>query len=409
MNATIDHPKHPPLRSTRNALVLIFFVMLMDVMGITMLSPVAPQIVLRFSQQAVMVSMITVVYACGQVIAAPLIGKLGDRYGRRPVLLLSILGQSLGYLIFGLGGSLWVLLLGRLIGGITAGNLSTAGAYIADISSPEERAKNFTVIGSSWSLGLIFGPMLGGVFGQISLETPAFIAAGFALLNVVLGFFLLPESLPKDKRHPIAMSLRDYNPIASIIDMARKPGLGILLLINALFSFAFNGVSSTSALFVIEKFSAVTWQISLLMIVAGISVAFSNTLIVPWVIPRAGERVSGTLSLVGLAIFYTTIFFVPQLWLIYPLNMLSSCMNSFVFPVLTTLSANRVEPHEMGILMGVTSAVGSLTNIFGPLWAGLVYDHVMIGAPYWMGAILILVAAWMLGRARLKAQFASPS
>ena len=397
-----DTGQHPQVK-TRRALSLIFIVMLMDVMGITMLSPVAPQIVLRFSSEAVAVTMITIVYACGQVIAAPLIGKLGDRFGRRPVLLVSVLGQSIGYLIFGLGGSLWILFLGRLIGGITAGNLSTAGAYIADVSKPEERSKNFTIIGTAWSLGLIFGPAVGGVFGQISLEAPAFVAAGFAFLNVLLGFFFLPESLPVEKRHTAAMSLRDYNPIAAIIDMARVPGLGWLLLVYALFSFAFNGVASTSALFVIQKFSAETWQISLLMILAGVSIAISNTFIVPRVVPLAGERNSGIFSLIGLAVFYTTIFFVPFLWLVYPLNMLASGMNSFIFPVLTSLSANRVQAHEMGILMGVTSAVGSLTNIIGPLWAGVIYDNVMLGAPYWMGAIIMLVAAWVLNRIKIRA------
>jgi multidrug resistance protein len=385
-------------QKSRRALSLIFFIMLLDVMGITMLSPVAPQIVLHYSSEAVVVTLITVIYACGQFIAAPLIGKLGDRYGRRPVLLISVLGQSIGYLIFGLAGSLWILLLGRFIGGITAGNLSTASAYIADVSKPEERSKNFTIVGTAWSLGLILGPTLGGLFGQISLEAPAFIAAGLALLNVLLGFFFLPESLPVEKRHSAPLSLRDYNPIASIIDMARKPALGLLLLVNALFSFAFNGVASTSALFVIQKFSAVTWQISLMMILAGISIALSNTFLVPKVIPIAGERKTGTLGLVGLAVFYTAIFFAPFMWLVYPLNMLASCMNSFIFPVLTSLCSNRVEIYEMGILMGVISAVGSITNIFGPLWAGLVYDHVMLGAPYWMGALILLVAAWLFTR-----------
>ncbi len=137
-NPSNDETRHLQQQKTRYSLSLIFFIMLLDVMGITMLSPVAPQIVLRFSSEAVLVTMITVVYACGQFIAAPLIGKLGDRYGRRPVLLISVLGQSLGYLVFGLAGSLWMLLLGRFIGGITAGNLSTAGAYIADISKPIE-------------------------------------------------------------------------------------------------------------------------------------------------------------------------------------------------------------------------------------------------------------------------------
>jgi MFS transporter, DHA1 family, tetracycline resistance protein len=387
-------------RKTRRALGLIFFVMLMDVMGITMLSPVAPQIVLRFSNQALMVTMIAVIYASGQFIAAPMIGKLGDRYGRRPVLLLSVLGQSLGYLVFGLGGALWVLFLGRLIGGITAGNLSTAGAYIADVSEPDERAKNFTLIGTAWSLGLILGPALGGVFGQISLEMPAFVAAALALFSVVLGIFLLPESLPVEKRQKTPMSLRDFNPVMSIFDMARKPGLGLLLLVNALFSFAFNGASSTSALFVIQKFSAATWQISLLLILSGFSIAATNTFLVPRMVAYFGEKRSGILSLLGLAVFYAAIFFAPYLWLLYPMNMLASAMNSFIFPVLTTLSADRVEPREVGMLMGVTSAVGSITNIFGPLWAGLVYDHVMRGAPYWMGCFILLFAAWTFTKAR---------
>jgi DHA1 family tetracycline resistance protein-like MFS transporter len=320
--------------------------------------------------------MIAVIYAGGQFIAAPLIGKLGDRYGRRPVLLLSVLGQSIGYSIFGFGGSLWMLFLGRLIGGITAGNLSTAGAYIADVSRPEERSRNFTIIGTAWSLGLILGPALGGIFGQFSLQAPAFVAAALALLSVLLGLFLLPESLPLEKRNTSRMSLRDYNPIATIFDMARKPGLGLLLLVNAIFSFAFNGASSTSALFVIQKFSAATWQVSLLLVLSGVSIALTNTFIVPRVIPLIGEKRSGVSS------------------------MLASCMNSFIFPVLTTLSAEQVEVQEIGMLMGVTSAVGSLTNIFGPLWAGIVYDQVMHGAPYWMGALILLVSAWTFSRAK---------
>ena len=155
--------------------------MLMDIIGILLLSPVAPKIVLRYSDSAVIVTLITVIYAGGQFIASPLLGKIGDRVGRRPVLLISLVGQALGYVVFGLGGSLWMLLLGRLIGGITSGNLSTSTAYVADISKPEERSKNFAMISTAWSLGLILGPMLGGIFGQISLEMPAFIAGGVSL------------------------------------------------------------------------------------------------------------------------------------------------------------------------------------------------------------------------------------
>src|SRR5512143_2039217 len=180
------------LPSNRRPLALIFMIMLMDIVGIMVLAPVAPYIIRRYNDQALMVTMVTILYAAGQFFAAPLIGKLGDRYGRRPVLLISLVGQGIGYLIFGVGGALWILFLGRLIGGITGGNLSTATAYIADISKPEERTKNFTLIGIAWSLGLIMGPALGGVFSQLSLEAPAYASAVLSFANVILGIFLLP-------------------------------------------------------------------------------------------------------------------------------------------------------------------------------------------------------------------------
>ncbi len=381
-----------------HVLWLIFFVMLMDVMGISVLSPVAPQIVLKYSDQALMVSMVTVIYAAGQFVAAPMLGKLGDRFGRRPILLLSIFGQGIGYLVFAFGGSLWVLFLGRLIGGITAGNMSTAGAFVTDTSKPEERAKGFTVIGNAWSLGLIFGPLLGGVFGQINVIAPAYIAAAFSFLNVLLGFFFLPESLPVEKRQTARMSARDYNPFAAILDMARKPGLGALLLISAIFGFAFDGVNSTSALFLIEKYTAQTWQVSLALTILGLSNAVMNALFVVPMIRKFGERASGAVSLVSLGVAFTATFFSPVLWLIYPFNALWGAGNAVIFPVLNTLSVERVELHEAGVLMGVIQAVGSAMNIVGPLWAGLVYDHVMLGSPYWMGAIGMLLAAWMLSR-----------
>ena len=392
-----DQHLSPPAHR-KGSLALIFFVMLMDIIGITLLSPVAPNIVLRYSDSALMVTMITVIYAGGQFIASPLFGKLGDKLGRRTVLLVSLVGQSLGYLVFALGGSLWVLFLGRLIGGLTSGNLSTSNAYIADISKPEERAKNFAMISTAWSLGLILGPMLGGIFGEITLEAPAFVAAGVTILNVLLGFFLLPESLPRDHRDHTPLRLRDFNPIVSIYHIGRKPGLWLILLAQALFSFAFNGINSTSALFIIQKFFAQTWQVSLMMMLAGVSIALTNTFLVPRWMPRFGERLSGVGGLLGLAVIAVSLFFVPILWLFLIVNMLSSVMNSFIFPALTTLSIERVSVREVGQLLGVTSAVGSLMNIFGPLWAGFIYDEVMMGSPYWMGAVIYIVAALILFR-----------
>ena len=388
----------PASDTTRKSLTLIFIVILMDIIGITILSPVAPQIVLRYSNSAVMVTMVTILYAAGQFFAAPFLGKVSDKVGRRPVVLISLVGQAAGYLIFAVGGAMWVLLLGRLLGGITSGNLSTSNAYIADISKPEERSKNFALISTAWSLGLILGPALGGLFSQISLEAPAFIAGGISLANAIVGFFLLKESLPSERRDHTPIHLRDLNPVVSIFQIGRKPGLVLLLLANAIFSFAFNGISSISALFVIEKFSAATWQVSMLMITAGVAIALSNSFLIPRWIPRFGERIAGTVGLLGLALAATTIYFLPLLWLVYLLNMVYAMMSSFVFPALATLSVEQVTHQESGRLLGVTSAVVSLMGIFGPLWAGLIYDHVMMGSPYWMGPIFFILAALILFR-----------
>ena len=390
--------------SNKRSLGLIFFIMLMDVVGITLLSPVAPYLVRCYSNEALMVTMITVLYAGGQFIAAPLIGKLGDRYGRRPVLLVSLLGQAFGYLIFGLGGSLWILFLGRIIGGITGGNLSTAAAYIADVSKPEERSKNFTLIGMAWSVGLILGPAAGGLLGQFHLGAPAYTAAALSLLNVLMGIFILPESLPKERRETAPLRASDFNPIVSIFEMARKPGLGWLLIVTCLFNFAFNGINSTSTLFVIEKFSAQPWHLSLLLGLAGIAVGVTTFVLVPRLVPRFGEKMVATASLIGQSFFDIAIFFVPLFWPIFPLNMLVSAISAFTFPTLTTLSTDCVPHREVGLLMGVTTGLGSLMNIFGPLWAGTVYDHVMLGAPYWMGAIVLVMAGLMLVRLAPKPQ-----
>jgi multidrug resistance protein len=372
--------------------------MLMDVVGISILYPVAPYLVLRYSGDALMVTMLTVIYAAAQFFAAPVLGKFGDRYGRRPVLLVSLLGSAIGYVIFGIGGALWVLFLSRLIDGITGGNMSTANAYIADVSRPEERAKNFTLIGMAWGLGLVLGPAMGAAFGQISLVAPAFIAAALSLLGVLLGFFLLPESLPRERRETAPIRANDLNPFASIGEMARKPGLGWLLLVLCLFNFAFNGINSTESLFMIQKFAAQPWQVGLQLVLLGIALAAVQAALVPRLVPRYSEKVIAIVCLLGQALGGLATFFDPIFWLFYPITVLNRAVSGFVFPTLTALYSNRVSLSEQGALMGVTTALGSLMSILGPLWAGAVYGHVMPGAPYWMGAVVFVLAALMLTR-----------
>jgi predicted MFS family arabinose efflux permease len=234
------------------------------------------------------------------------------------------------------------------------------------------------------------------MLGQVNLAAPAFVAAVLSFLNVLLAFFFLPESLPREARETSRIRAKDLNPFTSIGAMARLPTLRQLFLALCLFNFAFNGINSTQTLFLIEKFAAQPSQIGSLLAVVGITVAVVQAMFVQWFVSRYGEKVVALASLLGQAFSALAVFFAPVFWLIYPLTVLNSALSTFTFPTIGTLASNSVSPREQGVLMGVTTALGSLMNILGPLWAGAVYDRVMRGTPYWMGAAIFALAALTL-------------
>src|SRR5512141_1651534 len=279
-------------QTTKRVLRLIFLIMLMDVVGMSIIFPVAPYIVQRYSNDALMVTMLTVIYAGAQFFAAPALGKISDRVGRRPVLLVSVFGSALGYFIFGIGGSLWVLFLSRLIDGVTGGNISTASAYIIDVSKPEERAKNFTLLGIAYGVGFILGPALGGVLGQWNLNAPAYAAGVIFLISTALVYFLLPESLPNPSGRRATRRLRvnDFDPFASVAQMLFRPGLGLILLILALFNFSFDGVNSVTGIFIKNKFAASPLTLGLLFVFVGVATAFVQSTLIERLVPRYGEK-----------------------------------------------------------------------------------------------------------------------
>lgn len=385
----------------RRAPGVIFFIMLMDVVGLTILMPVAPYIVQRYSGDALMVTLLSAIYAAAQFVAAPFLGKLSDRVGRRPVLLACVFGSAIGYFMFGIGGALWILFVSRLIDGFTGGNMSTAAAYIVDISKPEERAKNFTLMGMAFGLGFIVGPAVGGALGQISLDLPVFAAGVVALISVGLIYFLLPESLPKERRETVPLRLSDFNPLASIGYMLHKPGLGVILLVYALFNFAFDGANSITGVFFLDKFAAQPGQIGLFLILAGIATAFVQAALIGRLVPRYGEKRMAMVSLIGNAVGALLIFTAPAFWMIFPIGLIQAAVTGFIWSTMGTLAANRVSEREQGQLAGVNTAVAGLMAALGPLWAGVVYDKVAPGSPFWMGAIIMLVACVILIRVKV--------
>jgi len=391
-------------QTTKRVLRLIFFIMLMDIVGMSIIFPVAPYIVQRYSKDALMVTMLTVIYAGAQFFAAPALGKISDRVGRRPVLLASVLGSAIGYFIFGLGGALWALFLARLIDGITGGNISTASAYIIDVSKPEERTKNFTLLGMAYGIGFILGPALGGVLGQWNLNAPAYLAGSIFLVSTVLVYFLLPESLPAERRTRSRLSVNDFNPFASVAQMLFKPGLGLILIIVALFNFGFDGVNSVMGVFIKNKFTTTPLTLGLLFVFVGLATAFVQGALIERLVPRYGEKRMALVGLLGSVIGWPLIMLTPMLWMLFPVTFVQSGITGFIWATTGAMAAGLVNEHEQGQLAGVNVALAGLMSMLGPLWAGAVYDYVTPNAPFWMGSILLVLACLLLARVPVRAQ-----
>jgi multidrug resistance protein len=391
-------------QTTKRVLRLIFFIMLMDIVGMSIIFPVAPYIVQRYSSGALMVTMLTVIYAGAQFFAAPALGKISDRVGRRPVLLVSVFGSAVGYFIFGIGGALWVLFLSRVIDGITGGNISTASAYIIDVSKPEERTKNFTLLGMAYGIGFILGPALGGVLGQWNLNAPAYLAGSIFLVSTVLVYFRLPESLPAERRTRSRLRLNDFNPFASVAQMLFKPGLGLILIIVALFNFGFDGVNSVMGVFIKNKFTTTPLTLGLLFVFVGLATAFVQGALIERLVPRYGEKRMALVGLLGSVIGWPLIMLTPMLWMLFPVTFLQSGITGFIWATTGAMAAGLVNEHEQGQLAGVNVALAGLMSMLGPLWAGAVYDHVTPNAPFWMGSILLVLACLLLARVQVRPQ-----
>lgn len=386
----------PAAKAGRGALTFIFITVFIDLLGVGILIPIAPFIVRQFNTDALAVAMLSASYSLFQFAAAPLLGWFSDRYGRRPVLLISLLGTAIGYFIFGAAGALWLLFLSRVIDGITGGNISIAQAFIADVTPPQDRSKAFGLIGAAFGLGFIIGPALGGLLSNISLSAPAYFAGGLALANVVLGYFVLPESLPAERRTREPLTFAKANPFGALFEAFKRPNLSVLLLAFFGFNFAFSGLQNNFPLFTLERFGWGPNQNAILFSFVGVIGVIMQAAIIRRLVPRFGDR---RLAIFGMGVqvaTYALIAFIPQAWMLFPVLGALSMGNGLTTPTLTGMVSNQVSHQEQGSILGVTQSLGALTRVFGPLWAGLVFDAIGPGAPYWTGAIFIAVALMLV-------------
>jgi MFS family permease len=403
---TFNRKAHPqPGQPTRKGtLAFIFTVVLLDLLGVNLLVPVQAYIVRQYNSDAVTVGLLTVIYSAAQFIAAPVLGLVSDRVGRRPVLLICLLGSAVGYVIFGIGGALWILFLSRLIDGITGGNLSVALAYTADVTPSEKRAQSFALIGAAFGLGFLLGPAIGGALGQIDLALPAYAAAGLTLINLVFGFFVLPESLPREKREAGLQSDAGWNLLTAFRNVIRTPFLAPILVAQFIFLFAFGGMTSNISVFLIEKFRVEPLQFSLVFVIAGVVNIVVQGGLIRALAPRFGEKKLVLAGLVILTTGWLGMVNVSQMWAVYILAGVSGIGSALAMPTLNAMASNRVAQHQQGKLSGVSTSLGSLANVIGPLAAGALYDAVAPGAPYWAAGAVMVAAFILIGRIRAENQ-----
>lgn len=387
-------PASAPRRASRRALTFIFVTMLLDIMGAGIMMPVVPYIVRPYSADALTIGLLAVVFSIAQFFASPLLGAVSDRHGRRPVLVISLVGAAVGYALFGVGGALWVFFVSRVVAGFTAGNLTAAQAYIADVSGPEDRAKNFGLVGAAFGIGFILGPSIGGVLAKISLTAPAWASAGVALATAIFGWIVLPESLAPARRRPHPVHLGDFNPFSLLLRALRTPRLRALFSGIFFSRFAMMALQTNFAVYTLDRFKYTPAQNAVVFTVLGATATITQGFIIRRLSGRFSER---SLLLVGLAIMtvgMASVAAVPVGWLLSPAIAVLAIGSGLVQPTIQSLVSSAGTADEQGMLFGANGAITSLTAILGPAWAGLVFDHVAFTAPYWSGA-LCLAAAWV--------------
>jgi DHA1 family tetracycline resistance protein-like MFS transporter len=385
-----------------NRTVLLAVSLFLNVAGFTIILPVIPFLVgqyVRHDLIGLYVGLIVAVFALCSFFAAPVLGFLSDRYGRRPILLVSLLGSAAGYLIFGYGGALWVLFLGRIIDGFTAGSISTVYAYVADVHEPADRGRIFGMLGAVAGLGFMFGPVLGGALGAVAPTAPLFTAAAVTLVNAAWVYFALPESLKK-RDEPVAWQWRQVNPVRQLKEMLRVPALRIPFLASFAFFFAGAILQSNFAVYLQAVLAFGPVSIGWTLFGVGVMDVVSQGVLTRALMPRLGaERLSRLglgINAVGFAILACLVF-QPRMELLAWGLFVFTMGDGLFQPAMSAIIANAAPEDSQGLVQGANQAQQSLARMLGPLLAG-VLSPIAPSAPYWMGMAIATLGATLLIR-----------
>jgi DHA1 family tetracycline resistance protein-like MFS transporter len=394
--------------SRKAALSFIFITLLLDVIGIGLIIPVFPQLIEQLiggniSQASQWSGWLTFAYAIMQFVCAPIIGNLSDKYGRRPVLLLSLLGFGIDYIFLALAPTIWWLFVGRIIAGVFGASMTTATAYIADISTKENRAQNFGMIGAAFGVGFIIGPALGGLLGEIGPRVPFVAAAILTFVNVIYGYFVLPESL--DKEHRRAFEWRRANPLGSLMQLRKYKGLGGLIIALVFLYIASHSVQSTWTFVNIEKFNWSTSMIGISLTVVGVLVAAVQGGLIRFINPKLGNEKSIYVGFVLYAIGLFLFAFASESWMMFAF-LVPYCLGGIAGPALQAIMSGNVPQNEQGELQGALTSLMSVTAIIGPIFMTNLFAWFtrpgatikFAGAPFLAGAVLMLISVFIAYR-----------
>lgn len=402
-------------KKPKAALGFIFVTLVIDVIGFGIIIPVVPDLIMELidgevSDASVYGGFLTFSYAIMQFICSPILGGLSDQYGRRPVLLISLFGFAIDYLLVAWAPTIAWLFLARIISGISGASMTTASAYIADISKPEKRAQNFGLIGAAFGIGFIIGPVIGGFLGEYGTRVPFIAAAALTLLNCIYGYFILPESL--DAEHRRSFSWKRANPLGSLFQLKKYPI--IIGLISALFfvHFAAHSTQSIWTFYTKLKFGWDPKMIGLSLGFVGLMVGLVQGVLIRRIIPLIGERKGIYYGLSLYLLGFTLFAFATDSWMMFVFS-IPYAFSGLSGPSMQSIMTKQVSSNAQGELQGAITSVISLTAaIAPPVMTGLFYhftnENAMVffpGAPFLLGALLTMVSIFLAHRSLTRHHF----
>lgn len=384
------------------AVGFIFITMLIDITGLGIIIPVIPTLIKELingdiSEAAKYGGWLTFAYAITQFIFAPLIGSLSDKYGRRPILLISLFGFSLDYLLLSIAPTITWLFIGRILAGITGASITTASAYIADVSTNENRTKNFGLIGAAFGLGFIIGPVIGGLLGQYGSRVPFYAAGILCMINFLYGYFVLPESLSKENRREF--SWKRANPIGALSNLKKYPNLiGLVVAIFILYV-ASHAVQSNWSYYTIYRFNWDEKMVGISLGIVGLLVGIVQGGLIRYINPKLGNEKS---IYVGMALYTLGMFlfaFASQSWMMF-VFLIPYCLGGIAGPALQAVISKEVLPTEQGEIQGTLTSLMSASSIIGPPLMSTVFYYFthkeapfqFPGAPFILGGLLLFIA-----------------